>query len=73
VLVGQIGFSVLLVTMVVGIYAAALGHRWGAYAAVGAFFVRFCGYLVGGIWAYRETMSRPWPKVAPVDDDDDDW
>jgi hypothetical protein len=63
----------LLLTMFVGIYAALLGHRWGAYAAVGAIVVRFWIYLVVAIQNYRATMRRPWPKVAPLKDDDDDW
>jgi hypothetical protein len=25
---------------------------------------------VVGSWAYRETMTRPWPKVASLNDDD---
>jgi hypothetical protein len=28
-------------------------------------------HLVIGVAAYRSVMKRPWPKVAPLDDDDD--
>jgi hypothetical protein len=63
----------LLVALVVGSCAALLGHRWGAYVAVGAVVVRFWFYLVGAILAYRATMRRPWPKVAPLEDEDEDW
>ena len=63
----------LLLALIVGICAALLGRRWGAYLAVGSITIRFYAYLIGALWAYHKTMSRPWPKVAPLDDDDDDW
>ena len=31
---------------------------------------RIAAHVVTGIVCYRETMSRPWPDVAPVQDDD---
>jgi hypothetical protein len=33
----------------------------------------FATRLGVGIVSYRQTMRRPWPKVPPVEDDDDDW
>jgi hypothetical protein len=57
--------------MFVGIYAAAMGHRWGAFAALGAITVEFIVYLVAAVVIYRKTMRRPWPKVAPIEDDND--
>jgi hypothetical protein len=27
--------------------------------------------LAIGAWSYRRVMSRPWPKVPPIEDDDD--
>lgn len=59
--------------MVVGIFAAVQGHRWGAFAALGAIAVEFLVFLVAAVVIYRRTMRRPWPKVAPVEDEDDDW
>jgi hypothetical protein len=55
----------------IGIGAALLGHRWGAYLAIGALTMRFSGYLAGAVWNYRRTMRREWPKVEPLPDDDD--
>ena len=63
----------MTLTLVVGIFAAAAGHRWGAFAALGAIAVEFVVYLVAAIVIYRRTMRRPWPKVAPAEDDDDEW
>jgi hypothetical protein len=33
----------------------------------------FLFYFVGAVIAYQRTMSRPWPKVPPIDDWDDEW
>ena len=59
--------------MTVGIFAAAMGHRWGAFAALGAIVIEFVVYLIAAVVTYRRTMRRPWPKVAPAENDDDDW
>jgi hypothetical protein len=29
-------------------------------------------HLVRGVVHYRRTMRRPWPRVPPIEDDDDD-
>ena len=30
-------------------------------------------HLAVGIVDYRQAMRRPWPKVSPVEDEDDEW
>ncbi len=55
---------------IVGGLAALAGHRWGAYVLVANLVVQIGFHLIVGWWAYREVMTRPWPKVAPLDDDD---
>jgi hypothetical protein len=55
---------------IVGGLAALAGHRWGAYVLVANLIVRIGFHLTVGGWAYREVMTRPWPNVAPLDDDD---
>ena len=55
---------------IVGGLAAIAGHRWGAYVLVANLIVQIGFHLIIGAWAYREVMTRPWPKVAPLDDDD---
>jgi hypothetical protein len=57
--------------LLVGIGAALLRHRWGAYLAISAVTVRFAAYLAAAAWNYRRTMRREWPKVEPLPDDDD--
>jgi hypothetical protein len=29
--------------------------------------------LTIGVWSYRDVMGHGWPKVAPLDDEDDEW
>jgi hypothetical protein len=33
----------------------------------------FATRLGVGIVSYRQTMRRPWPKVPPAEDHDDEW
>jgi hypothetical protein len=56
--------------MVVGALAAISGHRWGAYLLVVNLVVQICFHLLVGAWAYRDVMTRPWPSVSPLEDDD---
>ena len=55
---------------VVGALAAVAGHRWDAYLLILNVVVQIGFHLVVGWWAYRDVMSRPWPKVAPLGEDD---
>jgi hypothetical protein len=57
--------------IVVGISAAFLGWRRGAFVAVAGAFLTFSWHLAVGVWGYRRVMSRAWPKVPPIEDDDD--
>lgn len=57
--------------LVVGGLAAITGHRWGAYVLIANVVVQIGFHLIVGVWAYSDVMSRPWPKVAPIDDWDD--
>jgi hypothetical protein len=54
---------------VVGGFAGLTGPRWGAYLLVVNLTVQIGFHLILGAWAYRDVMTRPWPKVAPLDDD----
>lgn len=55
---------------IIGGLAAVTGHRWGAYVLIANLVVQIGFHLIIGGWAYRDVMTRPWPKVAPLDDDD---
>jgi hypothetical protein len=72
--------------MVIGVYLYALVEfvlsasvlvgfafqsRPAVYAALGAFAVALTLHVLAGVIEYRRTMRRPWPKVAPLVDDDD--
>jgi hypothetical protein len=50
---------------------------FGRHVGIFVILAGFVGYigmhLLLGIASYRETMSRPWPKVPPIEDDDDEW
>jgi hypothetical protein len=55
---------------IVGGLAAVAGQRWGAYLLILNVVVQISFHLMIGWWAYRDVMSRPWPKVTPLTDDD---
>ena len=63
-----IGFDALLVG---GAVLAAASSRLGALALLVAFGGTLGVHLAVGVWGYRRVMSRPWPAVAPLTDDDD--
>jgi hypothetical protein len=54
----------------VGGLAALSGRRWGAYLLVANLVLQIGFHLIVGGWAYRDVMTRPWPKVSPPEDDD---
>jgi hypothetical protein len=54
----------------VGGLAAVAGHRWGAYLLIANLVVQIGSHLIVGASTYRDVMTRPWPKVAPVKDED---
>jgi hypothetical protein len=58
-----------LPALFLGGIGAALGHRWGAYVLLAGLVVQIGARLIVGTTAYRDVMARPWPKVAPLDDD----
>ena len=59
--------------MMVGMYCAGFGWRPGAYLLLAALLCILLGHLVTGLTEYRRVMRRPWPKVTPLNDDDDWW
>jgi high-affinity Fe2+/Pb2+ permease len=56
----------------VGGFGAALGWRPGVFLMLAGLIGFVAGHLVMGVTEYHRIMSRPWPKVRPLDDDDDD-
>jgi hypothetical protein len=64
----DLGFTAVLVA---GILAALAGFRVGAYLMLGALCGTLSVHLAVAVVGYRRTMARPWPRVEPLDDDDD--
>jgi hypothetical protein len=60
-----------LLLLMSGLSTSALGWRGGAFLMLTAVCGMIGGHLVMGVAEYRRTMRRPWPKVPPIDDDDD--
>ncbi|HET9243168.1 MAG TPA: hypothetical protein VFN99_06970 [Gaiella sp.] len=59
--------------LVVGLFSAPF-WRPGLWFVLAAAAVLLAGHLARGVVGYRSVMRRPWPKVEPLDrDDDDDW
>ncbi len=59
--------------LVVGLSSAPF-WRPGLWFLLAAAAVLLVGHLALGVVGYRRVMRRPWPKVEPLDrDDDDDW
>jgi hypothetical protein len=53
-----------------GIVLLWIFPRAAGYVLVASVAARITAHLVTGIVCYRATMSRPWPMVAPVVDDE---
>lgn len=62
-----------LVAILIGVGLAFADARAGAAVIAAA----SCMLVVSQIWIslghYRRVMARPWPAVAALPDDDDDW
>jgi Na+/melibiose symporter-like transporter len=59
--------------VVIGAFAALAGWSPAAWILVAVVAAAVVGHLVVAILRYRKIMRRPWPKVEPLPDDDDDW
>jgi hypothetical protein len=65
-------YHAAFLAMVVGTFAAVVSaSRAAACAALAGAGARHVAHLTFGVLTYRETMRRPWPEVAPLDDGDD--
>lgn len=64
-------YGILLVVLIGGVFLAIVGERLGAYLMLIAFTAQLATDFAVAVKAYQLTMSRPWPQVAPIEDDDD--
>jgi hypothetical protein len=62
----------LQLVLVAGASIGLAGHRIGAWLMVAAVTGFLLSHLAVGLISYHRTMSRPWPNVQPLMDDDDD-
>ncbi len=53
--------------------SAVLGWRPGAWIMMAAVCGHIASNVLVGVTRYRDVMSRPWPDVPALTDDDDDW
>jgi hypothetical protein len=65
-----LGFNLLLFA---ALPVFLFDQRLGVFLMLAALIGFFLTHLIVGIVGYRQTMRRPWPKVPPVDDEDDEW
>lgn len=60
-----------LCLMAAGVGGALLGWRPSAFLLVGYIVLQLAVHLALGTIGYRSLMEREWPKVRPLEDDDD--
>jgi hypothetical protein len=57
--------------VVAGVSSAATGSTVGPWIVIIGLCSLLAADVVVGIVGYREVMGRPWPDVAPLEDDND--
>lgn len=65
-----LGFELVIFARVASVL---FSRRQAAVLILVGFFGYMGTHLAMGACQYRETMRRPWPKVPPLEDDDDEW
>ena len=65
-----LGFTLVLYA---GAASALVAPRLAAFLLLGGVICLFATHLLMGVLTYRRTMSRPWPRVRPLEDEDDEW
>jgi hypothetical protein len=69
----QAFYFAFVLALFAGVALLLVERRAGVFLML-AGFVGYIGmHLLLGIGSYRATMRRPWPKVPPIEDDDDEW
>jgi hypothetical protein len=69
----QAFYLAFVLALFAGIALLFLERRVGVFVMLAGFIGYVGMHLLLGIGSYRETMRRPWPKVPPIEDDDDEW
>jgi hypothetical protein len=63
--------GVFMLLLLLGAGAAIAGRSWGIVLALVGLAGVVGLHLLVGVRGYRRVMRRPWPKVKPIEDDDD--
>jgi hypothetical protein len=66
----KVAAPLAMLGIIFGFLTAIAGWRIGAFVMLGAVCLDFTWHLVAGIAGYCSVMRRPWPKVAPLEDDE---
>jgi hypothetical protein len=65
-----LGFGLLLFG---GLFLVLFALRLATFLMLAGAIGMFGTRLVVGVIEYRRTMRRPWPRVPPIEEDDDEW
>jgi hypothetical protein len=66
------GYGLLFFVLYGAVFAGlAFQSRTAAYLALAGFVATVAVHLSVAVVNYRRVMRREWPKVEPLDDDDD--
>jgi hypothetical protein len=65
-----LGFALLLFA---GVPVILLSPRLAVFLLLAGVIGLFGMRLAFALVEYRRTMRRPWPRVPPLQDDDDEW
>ena len=66
-------FYLFFALMLIGVVTLLFDLRLGALLLLAGVLGTSAARLAAIVIGYRQTMRRPWPKVRPLEDDDDDW
>jgi hypothetical protein len=69
----QAVYSACALAPFIGLGVFLFDRRAGVFVMLAGVVAYFGMHLLVGIVGYRQTMRRPWPKVPPVEDDEDEW
>jgi hypothetical protein len=64
-------YTAVFVVFALGFALAAFDQRLGGYLLVSGLVLQVVLDALAGVRSYGEVMSRPWPTVAPLEDEDD--
>jgi hypothetical protein len=64
-------YTAVFVVFALGLALAAFGELLDGYLLVSGLLLQVALDALAGVRSYEQVMSRPWPAVAPLEDEDD--